>query len=181
MNPSIAFEKDGIRLRAPEPVDIDLLYTWENDPGIWKLSNTLTPFSRHSIEQFVKNAHADIYQSRQVRWMIDLVSKAKSETIGTIDLFDFDPLHRRAGIGVLIKDSNKREKGYASSALEILIDYSFSILELHQLYCNISEKNISSLALFKKHGFEVVGEKKDWIYENEDWQSEFLLQLIRND
>ena len=181
MNPSITFEKKEIRLRALEPEDVDLLYSWENDPNIWKLSNTLTPFSRHIIEQFVKNAQTDIYQSRQVRWMIDLISKNRPETIGTIDLFDFDPLHRRAGIGILIKDSSNREKGYANSALEVLIDYSFRILELHQLYCNISEKNISSLTLFKKQGFKVVGEKKEWIYENEEWQSEFLLQLIRND
>ena len=181
MNPSISFENKGIRLRALEPVDIDLLYSWENDPNIWKLSNTLTPFSRYSIEQFVKNAQADIYQSRQVRWMIDLTSKDKTETIGTIDLFEFDPLHRRAGIGILIQDSNNREKGYANSALEVIVEYSFRILELHQLYCNISEKNISSLALFRKQGFKVVGEKKEWIYENEEWQSEFLLQLLRND
>ena len=181
MNLSISFEKKGIRLRALEPEDIDLLYSWENDPDIWKLSNTLIPFSRHAIEQFVKNAQADIYQSRQVRWMIDLLSKNRTETIGTIDLFDFDPLNRRAGVGILIKDSLNRERGYASSSLEILFDYSFRILELHQLYCNISEKNISSLALFKKRGFKVVGEKKEWIYENEEWQSEFLLQLIRND
>ncbi len=181
MNPSITFEKKEIRLRALEPEDVDLLYSWENDPNIWKLSNTLTPFSRHIIEQFVKNAQTDIYQSRQVRWMIDLISKNRPETIGTIDLFDFDPLHRRAGIGILIKDSSNREKGYAKSALEVLIDYSFKILELHQLYCNISEKNISSLALFKKQGFKVVGEKKEWIYENEEWQSEFLLQLLRRE
>ena len=181
MNPSISFKKNGIGLRATEPEDIDLLYSWENDPDIWKLSNTLTPFSRHSIEQFVKNARADIYQSKQVRWMIDLISEDEIETIGTIDLFDFDPLHRRAGIGILIKDSSNRGKGYASSALEVLIDYSFSILELHQLYCNISEENISSLALFKKQGFKVAGEKKEWIYENEEWQSEFLLQLLRRE
>ena len=41
-------------LRAVEPSDIDLLYQWENDPLIWKVSNTITPYSRFQIEEYVE-------------------------------------------------------------------------------------------------------------------------------
>ena len=42
-----------LKLRALELSDVDLLYKWENNTSIWNVSNTLVPFSRESIEQFV--------------------------------------------------------------------------------------------------------------------------------
>ena len=86
---------DKIFLRAMELSDAELMYQWENDMSIWHLSNTLTPFSKFTLEQYVMNAHQDIYTTKQLRLMIDLISER--ETIGSIDLFEFDPGHRRAG------------------------------------------------------------------------------------
>lgn len=172
-------ENNQIRLRAPEPEDLQLLYQWENDTDIWLISNTLTPFSRHVLKQFIDSSIQDIYQLKQQRFMIDMKTEVvKFKTIGTIDLFDFDPFHKRAGIGILISDKQERNKGYASQTLEILIKYSSEILQLHQLYCNITVDNELSLKLFEKHGFKIVGEKKDWINKGNDWIGEYFLQLL---
>jgi diamine N-acetyltransferase len=165
-------------LRAPEPSDINFLYAWENDRSVWRASNTNAPYSRFAIEQYVMNAQLDIYSTRQLRFMID---KAQPEdqlnTIGTIDLYDFEPAHRRAGLGVLII-SEERGKGYASEALELLIDYAFNTLNLHQLFSHISSSNIVSLNLFAKHKFEMIGLKKEWLLIDNQWVDEYILQRI---
>ena len=107
----------NLLLRAPEPADIDIIYRWENDIRIWQLGNTLTPYSRFAIEQFVLNSDNDIFSSKQLRLMIDWHSNESGTiAIGSIDLFDFDPIHKRAGIGILI-DESVRNKGFASEAL----------------------------------------------------------------
>ena len=100
--------------------------------------------------------------------------------MGAIDLFDFDPSHLRAGIGILIAAADDRNKGYAGEALQSLINYCFSILKLKQVYCNITENNQASLRLFIKNGFVITGQKKDWIKSNDQWQTEFFLQLIKS-
>lgn len=172
-------EDNTIKLRAVEPIDLDIIYEWENNPEVWNVSNTITPFSRHSISQFIESSDQDIYQLKQLRLMIDLKSSENSyKTIGTIDLFDFDAHHRRAGVGILIADKTERSKGYATMALSILAGYAFDILLLHQLYCNIGKENTASLTLFQKVGFSVSGEKKDWIRVNRGWQDELFLQLL---
>jgi len=169
----------SIQLRAIEPNDLDLIYKWENDSNIWHLSNTLAPFSKYVIKQFIDNSHLDVFQTKQVRLMIDEINSVKTETIGTIDLFDFDPLHKRAGIGILIADKDKRGKGYASDALDVLIKYCFSVLQLHQLYCNITTDNVDSLNLFQKKGFKLIGIKKDWLIFPEGKKDEAMFQLVK--
>jgi len=168
-----------IILRAPEPGDIEVLYQWENDPQIWKVSKTITPFSKYILEKYIENAHLDIYQVKQLRLMIDLKEKDQNlRTVGTIDLFDFDPYHHRAGVGILIGNKADRHKGLATKALTKFISYCFETLQLHQLYCNITAGNVESIRLFKRCGFKITGRKTDWIKSPGKYNMEFLLQLI---
>jgi len=169
---------NNINLRALEPSDVDLLYGWENNSNIWSVSNTLVPFSRFVLEKYIADSHLDIFQARQLRLMIDLVGAGHNETIGAIDLYDFDPMNKRAGIGILISDEKYRNKGYATEALGLLINYSFDILQLHQIFCYIDCDNKISINLFEKFRFKITGEKKDWNITPEGWKSEFMLQLI---
>jgi diamine N-acetyltransferase len=167
---------EKIRLRALEPEDLELLYEWENNDSYWVFSNTVTPFSKYTLKRYLENSHKNIFETGQLRLMIELASEKK--TIGTIDLFDFDPFHKRAGLGILIADDAERRKGYASMALKCLIDYCFTTLQLHQLYCNILAKNCESMDLFKKQGFVQSGVKKEWIKTSEGYLDEYMFQLI---
>ena len=182
---SMKLTGEQILLRAIEPTDIDALYSWENNTDHWKVSNTQTPFSRHVLTQYIESAHLDIYSTKQLRLIIDETqtdshTSKNQKSIGCIDLFDFDPHHLRAGIGILIADKNDRKKGHATEALRLLIDYCFDFLNLKQVYCNITVDNEPSILLFKKHGFAITGVKRSWIKEGNSFKDELLLQLIKN-
>lgn len=175
-----------IQLRALEPADLKRLYKWENDSSIWSVSGTLVPFSKFVLEEFVNQAHQDIYTNKQLRLMIDLRYFDDEEdltgqvrSIGCVDLFEFDPKNKRAGVGILIADKAVRGKGYATEALHLVIDYGFNILDLHQIYSNVRVDNESSVALFKKLGFEITGLKQDWVYDHGRFHDEYTMQLIR--
>lgn len=174
-----------IHLRALEPSDINRLYFWENDSSIWSVSGTLVPFSRFVLEEFVKEVHQDIYTSKQLRLMIDLKyfdeadEDETSRSIGCVDLFEFDPKNRRAGVGIMIANKADRGRGYATEALHLIIDYAFEVLDVHQIYSNVRIDNENSLALFKKAGFEITGLKQDWIYEQGKFYDEYIMQLVK--
>lgn len=171
----------NIRLRALEPGDAGLLYAWENDTSVWNVSNTLTPFSRFQLEEYVLNVQNDIFAVKQLRLMVVMnVPGSDEEPVGTIDLFDFDPFHQRAGIGILIRKPF-RERGFAAEALQILIRYAFNTLRLHQVYCNITPDNTPSIELFTKLGFTKCAAKQDWINEEGKWKEEWMFQLISHD
>jgi len=166
----------NICLRAPEPEDIGKLHQWENDPAVWHMSNTLAPYSRFDIEQYVLTAARDLLTVKQLRLMI--VLRESSLAIGAIDLFEYDPLHRRAGTGILL-DSTERNKGYGTEALRLVIDYCFEILDLHQMYASITTDNTASIKIFEKQGFIKTGIKRDWLLQNGQWKDEQFYQLIR--
>lgn len=169
-------ENRTISLRAPEPEDLDIMYLWENNTSIWRVSGTLVPFSKFVLKQYLENAGKDIFETKQLRLIIQL--QADHRPVGAIDLFDFDPFHRRAGIGILIADPSDRRKGYAREALETLKNYCFGVLGLHQIYCNIASGNKGSIKLFASAGFKAVGEKKEWLFDGQGFESEWLYQCI---
>ncbi len=169
----------NLLLRAPEPADIDTIFRWENNMGVWHISNTLAPYSRFAVEQFVLNTDNDIFATKQLRLMIDYHSSApETTTVGIIDLFEYDPFHKRAGVGILI-DEKFRNKGFATEALYLLIEYCFKTLDLHQVFCHIEQSNHNSIRLFSKAGFIKCGHKKDWLHWGERWTDVLIFQLIR--
>lgn len=166
----------NIKLRALEPEDLELLYEWENDQNYWSVSNTIAPFSRYILKRYLENSDKNIYETGELRLMIDHIDDKK--TIGTIDIFEFDPFHQRAGIGILIADEAYRGKGLAAMALKCLMDYCFKTLQLHQLFCNILSSNNESMELFTQNGFEKSGIKKDWVRTETGYLDEYMFQKI---
>lgn len=166
-----------IYLRALEPEDLEFVYAVENNEAIWEVSNTQTPYSRFLIRQYLENAHQDIYQAKQLR--LAICKNDSADAIGLIDLFDFDPKNKRAGVGIIIQNENDRHSGYGKEALGLVIGYAFNQLQLHQLFANISTENTASLSLFTTFGFERIGVKKDWNFTRNRFHDEALFQLIK--
>lgn len=164
-----------IYLRALEPEDLEFLYELENNTAIWEISGTKTPYARHVLRTYLDNAFKDIYEVKQLRLGI---CNYENRLLGLIDLFDFDPGHMRAGVGIVILESKDRNQGTGTEALKLMLDYAFSTLNLRQVYANVGKENEGSLHLFNKLGFEQIGIKKDWIRSGKEFKDEVLLQII---
>ena len=148
-----------ISIRALEPSDADILYRWENNMSVWPVSYTQLPFSKFMLEEFVHTAHQDIYTNKQLRLMV--TENQLNETIGVVDLFDFDPQHERCGLGIYIHEG-KRNIGFGSECIELIKKYCFNILHLKQVHVLVNNSNEAGVGLFLKMGFEKQGLKKCW-------------------
>jgi diamine N-acetyltransferase len=173
----VKLKGERIYLRALEQEDLDFLYELENNTDVWEVSGTIAPYSKSVLQLYLDNAHRDIFDVKQLRMVIcDLQHKA----IGLIDIFDFEPNHKRAGIGIIILDTEQRNKGIGAESITLLCNYVFDVLGLRQIYANILEENFASMYLFKKLGFVEVGTKKDWVRIKNTFKNEVLLQKINN-
>jgi len=125
---------EGIFLRALEPEDLDVLLQLENDSSLWKYSNRTEPFSRDLLQKYIDQQEQDIFEVKQKRFV---VSYPDQTPIGFVDLFDFEPLHRRAGIGVIIHPDHQG-KGYAKRALELVEEFAKKAIEFALALCQYS-------------------------------------------
>lgn len=171
-------ENENIKLRALEPEDIDALFDIENDKTLWHASNTLTPYSRDILRKYIAQSHKDIYEARQLRLAISPIND--TQLIGLIDLFEFEPQHNRAGIGIVVRE-NFQGQGIASQALHLILEYAFNHLDLHQIFAHIPSNNDQSRRLFEKIGFRRAGTQKDWIKTNNQFVDVDLYQFINSE
>jgi diamine N-acetyltransferase len=164
------YRGDKIYFRTLTNDDVSLMMAWENNPENWKISSTIAPYSREQIEEFV-NLNQDIFIHSQLRLIICLTET--NDVIGNIDLFDFEPEHKRIGVGILI-DENYRNKGLANQSIELIEEYCKIILDVKNLFCNILTDNIKSISLFEKNEFKRVCIKPNWHQYKGEWFDEYL-------
>lgn len=162
---------EHIILRAVEPDDIDRLYDWENDhSAIFD-----APLSLQNITDYVMNYRANLYADGQLRLMI--VERAGGNTVGCIDLYNFNNADRRAGIGIYIAEPYRR-RGLASAAIEAMVEYAAGRLGLHQLWATCAVSNEASCRLFCGHGFEQAGRLRAFVRCGSTYEDAIIMQRI---
>ncbi|MCD8386020.1 MAG: GNAT family N-acetyltransferase [Bacteroidales bacterium] len=162
------------QLRAPEPSDLDFLYRLENDPDVRRVSWGECPMSRQLLWDYLSNYTPEISRDRQLRLVIENVD---GERIGAIDWSDYDPVNRRAMIGIGI-DKRYRGQGYGVEAMEQAVQFSRESLALHQLAAIVAKSNEGSVALFKQVGFGVSGCLRSWVRQGTGYDDALVMQLI---
>ena len=81
---------------------------------------------------------------------------------GCVDLYSYDPLNRRAAVGIMVATEHRRQ-GYALAMLHRLSEFAIQNTTLHTLYADIAATNSASLALFRKAGYTECGRFKEWL------------------
>lgn len=169
-------KNDVITLRALEPEDLEQFYRWENDSTLWSVSSAVEPYSRYIIKEYIAYSDKTIYEKKQLRLIIERT--ADKVVIGAIDLFDFEPHHLRAGVGVLI-DKQFQYQGFGTEALELLVTYAFEFLKLKQLYAHVPVTNAVSKSLFAKLQFVHTGTLKSWLRQGDEFIDVEVLQRVQ--
>jgi len=170
-------ENENLFLRALEPEDLDILYEWENKPELWQYGSTLAPYSKFALRDYLTDSLQGILYTRQLRLMA--IEKKSSAVVGMVDIFDYEPIHQRAGIGILV-DSPYRRKGCGTEILNLTAGYAFDILHLNQLYAYIPLSNVSSFNLLSKCGYKQAGLLKAWLKTANGFEDVRLMQLMKD-
>ena len=163
-----------LSLRALEPEDLDFLYTIENDEDMWDMGCANVPYSRYALSNYILSGTCDIYADKQMRL---LMQDEEGAPVGLLDLFNFDPKHLRAEVGIAV-DRHRRDLGYGHEALLQIEKYARHTLHLHQLYAIVVCSNVRSLTMFRKAGFVDGALLKDWVFDGKNYQDALVMQFF---
>lgn len=167
-------QRDGYVLRAPEPEDLESMFRFENSSDLWEFSNTTGPYSRFHLKRYIEQTQNDLFIDRQLRLMIE---NKEGQVTGIVDICNFDPLHSRAEVGIVINQKD-RGKGIGSIALSLLEEHCFRYLGIHQLFAYIDVTNIPCRRLFKACGYRECALLKDWMHASGGYRDVLMAQKI---
>lgn len=112
----------------------------------------------------------------QVRFYVFL--KDDPDTIiGTVCLYDISKVYSKADIGYKFA-SAYHHQGYATEAVEKMIDIAFTELGLHRICAHVLASNLPSLRLLVGLGFEKEGVCRDYLCLGGVWTDHLQYSLL---
>jgi RimJ/RimL family protein N-acetyltransferase len=148
--------------------DVERYTAWLND-----LSTTryLTLASAQVTLQGEQEAIAALAKKQSYA----IIEKGSDELLGNCGLFEIDPVHRSAEVGIFLGDDSRRGGGYGTEALRLLCDYGFNVLNLRSIHLRTYAYNDRAVASYRKVGFKDAGRyRKAHFYAGEYYDVLFM-------
>lgn len=113
-------------------------------------------------EEFINKINKAVDENESILWGIALLNDP-SIIIGTICLWNFQKEHYRGEIGYILHPGHWR-KGIMKEAINVIVDYGFTVLGLHSIEALLSPENIASSAVLESTGFVKEGHLRESFY-----------------
>jgi len=134
----------------------DKYLQWMNDPLVTRTIGRfdyLLPVSRAKLLQYFD----DIDTDTSVFLGIHLRASRTTRLVGTLKLYDFDHLARRASLGIMVGEREAWGRGIASAAIRAACRYLFEVLGFNKVSAGYLASNVGMHLAFRKNGFKVEG------------------------
>lgn len=145
-----------IRILRPDDITVTYLNALNENEIVGLTEARHQHWNIANVTQYIKNSNRP---GESILFRISL--KEVDKPIGNIRLFNFHELYNRAELSFLFYDKEEWGKGYATEALETVVNYAFKSLKLHRIYADYYELNARSGRVFEKLGFEMEGVFRD--------------------
>lgn len=120
-----------------------------NQPDNWIFLNRYLPQTYEAQLEWLKKPDGHS--------AVTFFVKYGEEIIGGMGLHDIDSIHRRAVTGTLLWEPKFRNRGIATMAKLVLLDYAFDTLNLESIYSHVIGYNGRSARYSDKCGYTEVG------------------------
>lgn len=100
--------------------------------------------------------------------------------IGTIGLYEMNARHQRA-IWRIRLDPTEQGKGYATEAINLMLDYGFNTLNLNKIISDSFADNAAIVNLTLKLGFKKEGLLEGHYFHKGEFRDAFQFGLLRDD
>lgn len=147
---------DDVLLRPLELRDSDALFRWINDRETVVFNAPFAPVARADHDRWFQAVRSD----PRVRIFV-IVEQATGALIGSCQLLDISPQHRRAELQIRIGEPAYRSRGLGTQAVRLLVQHGFGELGLHRIALTVRADNERAIRSYRRCGFEVEGVLRD--------------------
>lgn len=140
----------------------------------------LSPINKEDYEKYTEwindldislklgNAH-QIYTLKKEQEILEEISensfaiilKEDDKLIGNCGLINIEQVTRKAELGIFIGEKEYWNMGYGTEAINLLLDYGFNLLNLHNIMLEVFAFNKRAIECYKKIGFKEIGRRRE--------------------
>lgn len=166
-----------VRLRAPEPRDVEPLYRWFNDPAGVEGLAVRYPVPRGAQREWVERVGSLSYAS--VRFAVETHD---ADLLGMCGLHDTAwPENRSAVLGIALVNPACRNQGYGTDTVRTLCRFGFEQLNLHRIELLVFAHNAAARRVYEKVGFRVECIARQAHWGDGEWYDDIHMALLEGE
>lgn len=134
--------------------------------------NTCPPLTVAEVEHW----YAQIC-TEPLHWIIE----AESRCVGTARLHSLDHHNRRARYAIGIFGPALWGKGYGTEATRLVLEYAFTVLNLHRVDLNVLSFNHRAIACYRRCGFVQEGVEREGAFIGGEWHTDVRMSILEHE
>lgn len=165
-------------LRGIRMSDAESMFKYRSNPKIYKFQSW-KPQSLHDVKDFISNKISKEPDRPGTWFQMGIFIKNKEEMIGDLGI-NFISDGRQCEIGYTLA-LEYQGKGYATEALEAVIDYLFHNLNKHRIIASVDPRNEKSIKLLERIGMRKEAHFKKSVFMNEEWTDDLIYAILNEE
>jgi RimJ/RimL family protein N-acetyltransferase len=172
-------EGKTIRLVVLEKKHLPEIVKHWNNPEMRIFLGEYIPNSPQQEESWFEHAQERMNKRKDFYFAIELLES--HDFLGTVGLHDVNWISRSAVLGITIHEKENWSKGYGSEALQLIIDYAWTHLNLRRIELSVHDFNSRAKHVYEKLGFKEYGLAHEQNYINGKYVNTCYMELMRNE
>ena len=170
------WEGRKVRLRSIEPEDYPFFYEWNLETGTQKnLAWIWFPTSLNSVKDWALKKSLTKTENDDHFFVIETIDGAPVGSISANSINKLDGVFRY-GVGII---KGERQKGYASEAIKIFLNYYFNELRYNKVNASVYAFNEHSIILHEKLKFKQEGKLRATKYTDGKYWDEIIFGMTK--
>lgn len=157
--------------------DAEIYVRWLNDFHVTDATGASTrTMNLKSEREWIERA-----QSSSSEHQFAIVRLSDDKLLGNCGIFGIHSPSMHAEVGLFIGDSENRERGYGTDALNLLLSYAFFYLNLHNIMLKVFAFNERAIHVYEKVGFHEIGRRRQCYYLNGKYHDEVFMDILKDE
>lgn len=153
-----------------------------NNKYFWSIYEPIHPAEYYTIDTQYKKILESLHLMRSKReFSFGIYKKGTKLLIGHISLYSIKRLPFSSAFVGYSVDERYVGKGIASEALELVIQFAFREVDIHRIEAYVSPKNLPSVRVLEKAGFQREGLLRKLLYINGTWEDHYMYAFLQED
>ena len=155
--------------------DVEKYTEWLNDMEIGQfvtLSDTVLDIDKESalLRKLMDNDY-----------IFAIVEKDTNKVIGNCGIHNVSQVHRNASLGIFIGEKTFWNQGIGAEATNLLLDFAFNILNLHNIYLSVLSYNKRAIRCYEKIGFKKIGVQREFMFVSGKYHDVYLYDMLASE